>query len=420
MFSSNDMVGVWGAGREGQAVARRLVTTRRVVVVDENRVERPAGLVAGVDYQGGLAALDRLRDCSLVVASPGVPRVHPFRDVLSMLGIPVTSPTALWMSDHSQKTIGITGTKGKSTTAALTHYILDQTGIASQLAGNIGLPLSDITDRSVTVVAELSSYQCAYLDVSPRVAVITNLYQDHLPWHGGLDRYWLDKARIYSQGAEVLICSGRTLSILAGLKLPLPPTVQITEDVLLPQASLHLLGDHNVENLKLALLASETVGSFDRAVALERAKGFKSLPHRLETISNRDERVWVDDTLSTTAESVVAAVKSFPGRELVLIVGGLDRGIDYSPIVAALIECEPAVKLVCLPDNGLLIAGEYATVRPECVLSVATMGDAVLASRSFCRPGAVIILSPGAPSQNMYTDFEAKSADFASAIKALP
>lgn len=420
------VTGIWGLGREGLSVSRFLSRQgRRMLAVDEQDSLRPDGLAKEAEFYSG-GSLDRLLTCSVVVASPGVPRVHPFRQILESRGIEVTTATNLWMQDRAQNVVGVTGTKGKSTTSSLVLHLLQAGGVRSELGGNIGIPLTDITDPGGVTVAEMSSYQCAYLERSPRIAVVTNLYQDHLPWHGSLRQYWMDKCRIFTQGAQVLVCNLATLDALRGLGVALPSTVKTPDDpsvsgidtMVLPAS---LSAPHNVENLKLALLAAAEVPGFE--LDLTRLAGillqYKGLSHRLEEVSERDNRTWIDDSLSTTTESVVAAIESFDGRELVLIVGGMDRGIDYGPLEASVASRLPAIHVVCLPDNGLEMVATYRHANSELVHSAATMDDAVSLARKVSSPGSVIVMSPGAPSHNAYRNYEEKSQAYVRAVVSM-
>lgn len=426
-MSDTTAAGVWGVGREGLSATRFLTHQgHRVVAVDENGSPRPAGLADEVEFFSGAGALERLLDCSLVVVSPGIPRVHPFREALRTRGTEVTTATNLWLRANAQRTVGVTGTKGKSTTASLIHSLLNAGGVHSELGGNIGVPLTDVSGSGDVAVAELSSYQCAYLERSPRVAVVTNLYQDHLQWHGSVDQYWLDKSRIFTEGADVLVCTGATLAVIRKMGVAVPPTVRTPDEpylngieaMTLPAA---VSAPHNVENLKLALLAAREVSHFapELPEAIDALAQFDALPHRLQVVTRRGGRTWVDDSLSTTGDSVIAAIESFPGRELVLIIGGLERGIDYSTLSAALEFRTPAIHLVCLPDNGPTIAAPHASVRPDLVHSAANMQDAVAIARRVSAADSVIILSPGAPSQNAYRSYEEKSDDFVRSVLSL-
>ncbi len=426
-MTNSAVIGMWGAGREGLSVCRYL--DRRgvsVVLVDESARERPAGLPDSIDFRSGDGALDALADCAEVVISPGVPRVHPFRAALDDRGVSTTSATNLWMRDHTNDVIGVTGTKGKSTTSSLIHFLLTAGTVESQLAGNIGVPLTDLPDTDTVTVVEMSSYQCAFLARSPRVAVVTSLFQDHLPWHGSLRQYWLDKANVFARGAEVLVCNADTLEKFTELGVALPETVLLaTDDVLagidVAELPTPLRATHNRENLALAILAARQIPGFTLSDAdiAQALASFEALPHRLATISTFADRRWVDDTLATTTESVIAALSAFPTENVVLLAGGLERGIDYSALQELLARRTPNIRVVCLPDNGVDIVGPYRTDHPDLVHTATDLSDAVRIALEVSEPGTVVLLSPGAPSYNVYRDFEEKSEDFRRAVDAL-
>lgn len=253
-------VGIWGAGREGLAAARRyLANGHTVTVVSEADAPRPAALPADAVFYGGPAALSHLREADLVVISPGVPRVHPFRAELR--DIPQTSVTDAWLASHADHTIGVTGTKGKSTTSTLVHALLTAAGVQARLGGNIGVPLMGLGDSPEPTVAELSSYQCASITRSPRIAVVTNLFEDHLTWHGSREAYWRDKARIFDHGACLLVCTPETARQFTALGYTLPPlrTPGAADHARIAPLALPepLARPHNRANLVLALCAAE-------------------------------------------------------------------------------------------------------------------------------------------------------------------
>jgi len=449
---STARVGIWGFGLEGRAVLDVLAPApapgvapapggpgpaarpgRGILVVDERAVpdtaERP-----GVEYAWGPAALDRLRGCDLVVVSPGIPRTHPFLDELAAAGTTLTTGSALWLESNAGRTVGITGTKGKSTTASLVHAILAQAGPAV-LAGNIGLPLLAVPAGAEPVVAELSSYQCSWITRSPRIAVVTNLYEEHLPWHGGVERYWRDKARIATHGADVLVCDAPTMDKLrsvdervdavrhleipgAGASIDGPdgrPVITVGE---LP---LHLRARHLVGAVRAAVLAAAAAtGAVPTAGAVAAGlAGYTPLPHRQEVVAHAGGMVWVDDTLSTTAESVVAAVEAFRAPRVILIVGGQDRGISYRPLTDFLLRQAGRVEVVTIPSNGPSAVAEFAQRHPGRVHSAADLPGAVRAAARLGSPGAHVILSPGAPSYDFFTDYRQKGAVFRAAVDGL-
>ncbi len=419
------LVGVWGAGREGRAIAARLTAQGDdVLVVDERAdADRPEGLDARAEYRAGSLAPLLARE--IVVCSPGVPGVHPFREELRAAGVRLTSVTDLWMQAHAADTIGVTGTKGKSTTTTLIAGLLTAAGLDAQLGGNIGIPLADLRDDAVATAAELSSYQCASLTVSPRVAVVTSLYEDHLPWHGSRDRYLRDKTRIFTEGAEVLVCSAQAMNELKKLGVPLPARVHICDEgdfsrlegIELPPA---LRLAQNRGNFVLAILAAEEwLGRSLRAETITRAAhDFSPLPHRLELVAEKDGVRYIDDTLSTIPQSVAAALASIEG-DVILLLGGQERGIDYAPLTAALDAHEPRPRIVTMPENGERIAQEYRAEHPECVVSADSLEDAVRTAAAIATPGTTVVLSPGAPSFDRFRDFADKSRVFVHTVEEL-
>jgi UDP-N-acetylmuramoylalanine--D-glutamate ligase len=415
-------VGVWGLGREGIAVASALAAAgHAVVAADEAAIDRPGGLPESVAVHTGPGALDALLGAELVLASPGVPRVHPFRAELAARGVAVSTPTAVWMREHWRDVIGVTGTKGKSTTSTLIHLLLRSAGRDAELAGNIGRPLVDITEPDALVVAELSSYQCAYLDQSPAIAVVTSLYEDHLTWHGSRDAYRRDKARVFSEGATVLACDDRTLTELRALCVPIPAERIAPVDSLDGiELSLNLQLPHNRDNVRLAIaVATHVVGdALTNAAINDVTATFGGLRYRLEVVSTARGRTWITDCLSTTTESTVAALRAFADSDVVLIVGGLDRGVDYGPLNDELLAMR-SVRVVAMPDNGEAMVAPFAAAHPDRVRSADTMEDAVAAALELGTEGSVVLLSPAAPSHNRYRDYAAKSEHFEAVVTAL-
>ncbi|WP_226931319.1 UDP-N-acetylmuramoyl-L-alanine--D-glutamate ligase [Parafrankia sp. CH37] len=433
-------VGIWGLGLEGRAVLGAVAASPAgVVVVDEREASADvAETLPGVEYNWGAGSLERLLDCDLVVVSPGIPRTHPFLETLRAKEIHLTSGSAVWLESEAERAVGVTGTKGKSTTASLIHAILSQptgTDAGAVLAGNIGLPLLAVPPGPAAVVAELSSYQCFWITRSPRVAVVTNLYEEHLPWHGSLERYWQDKARIAVHGAAVLVCDEPTLAKLVSVEprvrgLPTLLAATSGEDIvdrdgtrLLTVRELppHLRAGHLVSSVRLAVLAAgaalETPLSPD---AVHRGlAGHAPLPHRLETISRDGGLVWVDDTLSTTANSVVAAVEAFDAEHTILIVGGQDRGISYQPLNDFLLGSPRRVDVIAIPSNGLAVVAEFGERHPDRVHPARGLREAVALAARLGSLGSHVILSPGAPSYDRYANYAEKSAEFHDAVTRL-
>lgn len=429
----NARIGVWGFGREGRAVAQTAVASgaREVVVVDAAVAADATDLGPTVRLLSGDEYLTEFSTCDRVFVSPGVPWFHPAAVDLRASGVPISSATDLFLSAAADAVIGVTGTKGKSTTASFAAHVLSRLGVAAVAAGNIGLPLLDVPDDAgLTVVAEISSQQCAAIARSPRIAVVTNLGQDHLDWHGGVEEYVRAKARIFDRGAQILICEHqalRQLRELAGPAVDFPATV-VTEDAITDRwPSIETIDPastmrypHNQPNGQLAVLAVEaSLGrELTAAEILDALDSFTALPHRLEVVRRAAGKRWIDDTLATTADSVVVALTAMPAdRPVAVIVGGMDRGISYRDLDDFLLAGSRSVDLIQIPSNGAKIGQGYAAARPARVHRAADLEDAVRLASGL--DVDAVLLSPGAPSYDEYVNFEAKATAFVNAVDRL-
>jgi UDP-N-acetylmuramoyl-L-alanine---L-glutamate ligase len=478
-------VGVWGAGREigsfADQLARRLPSARiaaaafdappardvretlrapDALILVASTSKRVTGVAAGTIGEGGSAGaadpeiVAALSACDVVVRSPGVSIYRPELRAARAAGTPVTTPTSLWLAERGGAgVIGVTGTKGKSTTAALAAHLARAAGRTVQLAGNIGVPALDLLDADpadVTVV-ELSSYHTADLATGPEVALVTSLFREHTDWHGSEEAYRADKLRLLGlPGVRVAVVNWRDERLRAELASAadtsldgaqavatatrtaadrqMPPSVLrygvpgawgVVADGIARDGELRarnvelpLRGEHNALNLCGALAALEALGI---AAALPAAlEGFQPLAHRLQTVAERDGVLWVDDSISTTPESTLAALASFPGCELILIGGGQDRGQDYACLGRVL--AEQGTTVIGVPTTGtrLLAAARDAGASAGRALEAADMREAVALARDVAsaRPGAVVLLSPAAPSYDNYRDFEQRGERF--------
>jgi UDP-N-acetylmuramoylalanine--D-glutamate ligase len=436
-------IGVWGAGREITSLARQLVLRLpgagiAVAAFDEpppqdqarRQLRSPqARVVAAAD------AVAALSECAVVIRSPGVSIHRPELREVRAAGVEVTTATSLWLSEHgSGGVIGVSGTKGKSTTAALIAHLARAAGACAALAGNIGVPALDLLGQEPTqlTVLELSSYQIADLELGPEVAVMTNLFKEHTNWHGSEERYRSEKLRLLTlPGLRFSVLNARDPQLeaaaTAGTLLRYgtaegwdadPRGVLRAGRLAVDARELPLPGEHNALNLCGALTALEALGL---EVALPAAlAGFEPLAHRLQTVSERDGVVWVNDSISTTPESTLAALASFPGRQLVLIAGGQDRGQDYAALGHALASAGGSV--IGVPSTGarVVAAARRAGVPAELAREAADLEAAAAIARSQARAGAVVLLSPGAPSFDHYRDFEERGERFSAIARKPP
>lgn len=422
-------VGIWGFGLEGVSMARTAsdAGAASIVAVDDagsRQLDVPDG-IANLTVFRGPDQLTRFLDCDVVFVSPGIPWRHRFFEELRSSGKRISNAADWYMARFGSQTIGVTGTKGKSTTASFLGHLLTQLGVNAMVAGNIGRPLSDLSpEPGAVVVAELSSQQCALLTTSPAVAVVTNLFEDHLDWHGEIDAYHLAKANVFRNGARSLVCTSDALAVFERLRIPtFPPVVRILD----PDTAATATGEsvmtyeHNVVNGALAVAAAEEMtGHPVTQDQTEAAIGsFEALPHRLQTVRTTGSTRWIDDTLATTGESVVAALKAMrPGEHVVLIVGGMDRSLNYEQVDAYLRSGARRVSLIQAPTNGAAIGVAYASEHPADTHVVDSLEQAVRTAAAL--PDVdVVLLSPGAASYDLFPNYKAKAAAYCGFIDGL-
>ena len=449
-------VGLWGAGREGISAyraLRSLAPAREIVVASDapaTATERlqfaDAETITFADGPAGIAALE---SCDAVIRSPGISRYRPEMQRLLDAGVAVTTGTNLWMAEHADaRVVAVTGTMGKSTTSALLTHIARHRGETVILAGNMGSPLLDHiapADSPELWVIELSSYQTADLERSPRVAVVLNIAQDHLDWHGSVERYHTDKLRLLTDRDRVwAVLNARD----AGLTHTDPPAhtawfgtpdgydaagaaVTLRGETVLSAGDSPLIGEHNALNICAALTALSALDPSargeppidDLAGAL---RDFRALPHRLQQIGTIDSVTYVDDSISTVPESTIAALQAFAGRPLVLIAGGYDRDQRYDELARAIVDSDVHA-VVCLPDTGsrlydaIVQSDDRArrTIAPPVLVSAEDLDAAVAAAAAAARPQGVVLLSPAAPSFNAFRDFEERGERFGLAVSRL-
>jgi UDP-N-acetylmuramoylalanine--D-glutamate ligase len=436
-------VAVWGTGREGRAAVTAIAAHQpsRLIAVDDSAnflsIPWEGELAALAPLAGGDHAFPALVTADVVVRSPGVPQTHPWMKELRERGVTITGGSALWMADHAARTIGVTGSKGKSTTSSLVSHLLTAVGRPNVFGGNIGVPLLDLPTAALYVL-ELSSYQCADLLDSPRVAVVTSLFPEHLDAHGGEKEYYRDKLNLLRHGPEMIVVNSADLRLRDEIRgtcdlngfPPIPAGaddsrfrvedewVMCSDEPLFHREALHLKGAHNGRNLCVALavldgLGVDVPGMKDELQAA--VESFEGLPHRLAEIEDKSGLTFVDDTLSTSPYATMHAIDAYPNRPLTVLVGGTDRGLDYAPLREFLTDRELTV--IGIPDSGPRII-EAVSGLPGVRTEIAEdLPSAVRLSREITPEGGVVLLSPGAPSYGRYRNFEHRSEAFTEAIR---
>jgi UDP-N-acetylmuramoylalanine--D-glutamate ligase len=432
-------VAVWGIGREGRAAVgflRKHHPGLPLLVLSDAADGRPVEGVAGdIKYVFGTGEIARaIEHVDVIVKSPGVSLYRREIQCARKAGVQITSLLNLWFAEQFDlTTICVTGTKGKSTTASLIAHILVKLGRSVALVGNIGVPITEIDSATARfAVVEVSSYQAADFDGICDIGVLTSLYPEHIDWHLTVENYFCDKANLLRHSR----CQIVNRETVAGVERA--GTGSATQRCLFnDESGLHFRGTrifdgseaigevlnpylarrHNRSNLTAALTVVKSL-EIAPATALDTTGAFRGLPHRQQELGEIGGVLFVDDSISTIPESTVAALAVYAGRDIAVIVGGYDRGIDYGKLVETVMG-GGAKAIICLGDSGQRIyslAREIAGRRQDrtCAIHRAqSMEDAVLFARRVTPPGGVILLSPAAPSYGQYHDYVERGRDFA-------
>ena len=408
---SNKTIAIWGMGKEGVAVQQILeqhtLGCQFLIITEENTSD--------------------ILKADVLVKSPGVSLYRQEIQEAIQKGVICTSGTNIFFSNKPDQTkvIAVTGTKGKSTTSSLLFHTLKTLGANVGLAGNIGKPLVlCLEEKNDFIIAELSSYQTADLKGDVEIAILTNLYPEHLQWHETHERYYDDKINLLNQSKQAIVNAQHEKSLLKTSHLKNRLFFNKSDSIyhkdglfyendtpLFETASLPLKGEHNIENACAVLCALKQLG-YPLQEAEKAFKTFTPLPHRLQILGQKDKITYVDDSISTTPETAIAAVKAFLNHPFItLIVGGMDRGQDYNELASFLSDIKDKICLITLPDTGFK-AYQAAKKRDIFCLNAQDMSEAVALAKTYTKENGVVLLSPGAPSYNLYKNFEERGQDF--------
>ncbi|THD03403.1 UDP-N-acetylmuramoyl-L-alanine--D-glutamate ligase [Rhodanobacter lindaniclasticus] len=422
-------VAIWGFGREGHAVLKalraRLPAQSLTLFCSATEVEAARAFDPALEIVAGEPDAAALGQFDIVVKSPGISAYKPALLAAQAQGTQFTSGTALWFGENPDaRVIAVTGTKGKSTTSALTVHLARSLGVRTALAGNIGMPLLELLgQRAELWVIELSSFQTG--EAGPvELGVVTSLYEEHLDWHGSRERYVADKLKL-ADVSRTLLVNGLQANLLQytaahphRLVFGTPEGWHVRDGMIcrgaqavFDSAALAAPGLHNALNACAALAALEAIG-MDARTAAPALATFRPLPHRLQPLGEHDGRHWVNDSISTTPLATLAALESLHGRTVTVLVGGHDRGLDWTPFVEAMRNAS-AHAIVCMGSNGARIAEALRAAGVACPLALVDNLAAAVAEARACTPAAgVILLSPGAPSFDQFKDYAERGRRF--------
>ncbi len=391
-----------------------------------------------ITYHLGSHSMSDVENADLVVANPAVPRDAPILKSAEQAGVPITSPMNMFLALCPAPIVGVTGSNGKSTTTSMVGAMVKRTGHRTWVGGNIGrslLPNLDEISADDRVVLELSSFQLqdtAALQWSPHVSVVTNLSLNHLDRHGTFQNYVAAKKNIGAfqseddalilnasdprvaewanedWGGETLFFDARsnTGEPVVGMSLRFNKMVWHRSDLFEVVCSRHaipLAGQHNVENALAAAAAARCIGVRSSHI-MAALRNFKALEHRIQFLGEIDGVSLYDDSLSTTPESTIAALRSMR-RPVTLIAGGYDKELPLEPMAEAVAEV--AEVLVTIGETGPVLArktreaGARGGMAPP-VREAHTLEEALEAAMDLSMPGSVVLFSPGCASYDMF------------------
>ncbi|MDX6468453.1 MAG: UDP-N-acetylmuramoylalanine--D-glutamate ligase [Gaiellaceae bacterium] len=401
---------VLGLARSGRASA--LALARRgveVVAADRSESADPGRLAgAGVEVRLGIEEESLLQGVELVVKSPGVPGESPLVAGARARGLPVWSEVELgYRLLAGNPFIGVTGTNGKTTTTELIAAILRAAGRPVEVAGNVGIALTEVAEQiepGTSVVCELSSFQLEDVDsLACDVAVFLNLEPDHLDRHGTFEAYRDAKLRIFERARTKVVPRG------SGLE-----GIEFAADDPLPAEPL-IPGLHNRENAAAATAAARAAGVGDEAIA-EALRTFAGVPHRLELVRELRGVRYVNDSKATNAAAARRGVAAYGDAGLRLILGGSTKGEDFDEFARGLPGTVRSIYLIGESADDLAAALDGAG---RAYVRAGELGRAVELAAAAAEPGDVVLLSPASASYDQFDNFEHRGAVFRRLVEEL-
>ena len=451
-------VAVLGLGRSGLVAARALrAGGAEPICWDDNPAARQTAEGEGFVCRD-LLAQDGFDEITALVVSPGIPHLYPKPNPVVVraqeAGVPVDNDIGLffrsfagpdwYMFDTLPRVVAVTGSNGKSTTAALIHHILNASGHSAQLAGNIGRGVLDIdppVDGAV-VVLELSSYQTELARaLTPDIAVFTNLSPDHLDRHGGPGGYFAAKRRLFAEGGPdraVIGIDEPEGMFLAGQMAEAPSddrVIRISVEQKLTGPGWHVFarkgflseyrkgrqvgsidlrqirglpGNHNHQNACAAYAACRSLGLAPREIEAA-MHGYPGLPHRSQIIAEAGGVTYVNDSKATNVDSAAKALSAF--KHIRWICGGLQKEGGLEALKGAAETVEKAYVI------GREAAGFALQLDVACEVCT-TMENAVARAMEEAQPGETVLLAPAAASFDQYDNFEQRGEDFVAQVRA--
>jgi len=438
----NKKIVILGFGKEGKSTytfLRKYFKDTTLTIRDSNDGIKSDPLIKedkNIVFITGDNYLDDLEQYDIIMKTPGI----SFKDINTKdIRNKIFSQLEFLLKYFKNNIIGVTGTKGKSTTSSLMYDILKNNDKSCFLLGNIGIPIFDFIDKikeDTLLVVEMSSHQLEFINYSPRIAIITNFYQDHLDHTNGLEDYYQSKLNItrYQTKDDYLIyfegCStlDEHIDQIDNNNKILP--VDFNNKDLKTYCDNHfiyingekvydltnkrnLIGNHNLINIMFVLTVSNILG-LNNQNTVDAINNFNPLEHRLELVGTFDDITYYNDVIATIPEATINAINSLE-KVNTLIFGGLDRGINYDCFVKYLKNAN-IENLICMPTTGHTIAKKLKAANKN-IYIVDTLEEAVIKAKEVTKKGQICLLSPAAASYEYFKNFEEKGKAFKRLVK---
>ena len=483
---SQEKIGVLGLAREGLSTyhfLRKILPEQKLTLIDQQPLKNFSQVIQQefshdphLNLQLGAGSSINLSTLTLLFKTPGIPATMPTIQQALDQGTRLSSNLQLfleiineWQQLNQQKliitidghsstllepiTIGVTGTKGKSTTSAVIHHVLQTNGCNTLFVGNIGQPALDKIDQiesNTKLVLELSAQQLAQLEVSPDIVVIQKVTSEHLDYYQNTQAY-IDSKKpiaIYQKVNQYIIYDPQwphtreiaqlsqakklTYDLLNKAKNDALVYIKdhklifrdINQEIVCETNELPLLGEHNLANVAPAIIVGKMLGFKTLAIAAA-LKNFQPLPHRLEKIAVKNNVIYINDSLATMPDAAISALSCFNDQIIILLAGGHERTQDLEPLAEKILASN--VKAIALfPATGERLwqtieekNGQLKNKKNIAHQSANSMAEAMEFVTQHTQPGDVVLLSPGAASFGVFKNYQDRGEQFKQAVERL-
>lgn len=417
-FLKDKKVLILGFGREGKSsfsYIRKYLPEKEITVADGKEQTLPDEFTNGIF---GAEYLSHLGEFDVVLKSPGI----PFRDVDIPENVLITCQLDLFLKYAPCKKLGVTGSKGKTTTSTLAYKMLTESGVDAVLMGNMGLPVLDYIEEveGKIAVIEMSSHQLEFTRTSPDVAIITNIYEEHLEhYKGGMKGYVGAKLNIvkHQTANDTFVYNGtQGLSEYIDANSLESNCVAVNADDEIPfkAENPHLIGIHNRHDILLAFNAAKVFGATEKG-AEKAIADFEGIEHRMECVGTYKGITFYNDCIATIPHAVMCAVGALGAKTL--IFGGMDRGIDYTDFARGLENSSLDTLIGTKTTGHKIIDMMQKNGTAKKLFKAENIEDAVRFAFENTQKGEICILSPAAPSYNEYKNFEEKGRFYKTCVR---